>query len=109
MNRGAKIIFGWIAAFVLFGVVYKFVYQPWRDKKADELIAMPNVALGTERRFVVNTFLALGVCEDTMREVGATNFGFGRCMGPEVIGMRFTAFRKSREEPSQEIQRPRIA
>lgn len=57
------------------------------ERQADELIATPNVTLGTERRFVVSSFLALGVCEDLMRETGATNFGFGRCMGHEVISL----------------------
>ncbi len=54
------------------------------ERHADELIAQPNVTLQTDRRFVVNSFLALKVCKDFMKEVGATNFGFANCMGSDI-------------------------
>jgi len=53
-------------------------------RRAEELLATPNVTLKTQRRFVVNSFAALGVCEQLMAETGASNFGFGRCMGRPV-------------------------
>ncbi|MBN1422685.1 MAG: sugar isomerase [Planctomycetes bacterium] len=57
------------------------------EAEAAALLAEPGVTLETERRFVVNSFLALRVCEAYLRESGATNFGFGRCMGRPVIEM----------------------
>ena len=54
------------------------------ERQADELIAQPNVTLQTDRRFVVNSFLALRVCKDLMKEAGATNFGFANCMGSDI-------------------------
>jgi hypothetical protein len=57
------------------------------EQQADALLSQPNVKLQTERRFVVNTFCALEVCKQWMRETGATNFGFAHCMGNSVIGM----------------------
>ncbi|KPK43216.1 MAG: hypothetical protein AMJ65_06465 [Phycisphaerae bacterium SG8_4] len=56
-------------------------------RKADELLSAPNVTLETSRKFVVNSFLALGVCKELMGESGATNFGFANCMGRSVIEM----------------------
>ncbi len=52
-----------------------------------ELLAQPNVTLRTDRGFVVNSFLALNVCKQLMKESGATNFGFANCMGRSVIEM----------------------
>jgi hypothetical protein len=57
------------------------------QQRADALLSMPNVALQTERRFVTNSFLVLAVCEQLMAQTGASNFGFGRCMGRPVIEM----------------------
>ncbi|UCD51540.1 MAG: hypothetical protein JSW27_02695 [Phycisphaerales bacterium] len=57
------------------------------EQQAAALLATPNVTLKTKRRFVVNSYLALAVCEQLMAETGASNFGFGRCMGREVIEM----------------------
>jgi len=57
------------------------------QKQTDELLALPNVTLQTERKFVVNSFVALAVCKELMRESGATNFGFANCMGRSVIEM----------------------
>ena len=57
------------------------------EQQTDELLAMPNVTLQTDRKFVVNSFLALRVCKELMRESGATNFGFANCMGRSVIEM----------------------
>jgi len=57
------------------------------ERRAEELLATPNVTLKTERRFVINSLLALAVCEQLMARTGASNFGFGRCMGRPVIEM----------------------
>jgi hypothetical protein len=57
------------------------------ERQADGLLSTPNVILQTERRFVTNSCLALAVCEQLMAETGASNFGFGRCMGRPVIEM----------------------
>lgn len=57
------------------------------EQQADELLALPNVILQTDRKFVVNSFIALRVCKDLMKESGATNFGFANCMGRSVIEM----------------------
>lgn len=57
------------------------------EHQAAALLAAPNVTLKTQHRFVVNSYLALAVCEQLMAETGASNFGFGRCMGREVIEM----------------------
>jgi len=57
------------------------------EQRTDALLSTPNVILKTERRFVTNSFLALAVCEQLMTETGASNFGFGRCMGRPVIEM----------------------
>jgi L-fucose isomerase-like protein len=56
-------------------------------RRAEELLATPNVALQTDRRFVVNSCLALAVCEQLLAETGASNFGFAQCMGRPVIEM----------------------
>jgi hypothetical protein len=56
-------------------------------RQADELLSTPNVTLETDRKFVVNSFLALRVCKELMSESGATNFGFANCMGGSVIEM----------------------
>ncbi len=57
------------------------------ERRTDELLAQPNVVLRTERKFVVNSFLALGVCKQIMQQTKATNFGFAHCMGRSVIEM----------------------
>jgi len=57
------------------------------ERRAEELLQTPNVTLKTDRKFVVNSFLALGVVEQLLAETGASNFGFARCMGREVIEM----------------------
>jgi len=56
-------------------------------QQTDELLAQPSITLETDRRFVVNSFVALKVCKDLMTESGATNFGFANCMGRSVIEM----------------------
>jgi hypothetical protein len=50
-------------------------------RQADGLMGLSNVKLQTDRKFVVNTFLALRVFKDLMAETGATNIGVARCMG----------------------------
>ncbi len=57
------------------------------ERRAEELLKAPNVTLQTQRKFVVNSCLALGVCEQLLAETGASNFGFARCMGGQVIEM----------------------
>lgn len=51
------------------------------EDQAAALLAEPNVQLQTERRFVVNSFLALHVFKDLMQEAGASNVGVANCMG----------------------------
>ncbi len=53
----------------------------------DRFLAQPDLALRTDRRFVVNSFLAYRVCKELLKETGATNFGFDHCMGRGVIEM----------------------
>jgi len=57
------------------------------ERQTDELLALPTITLQTDRKFVVNSFLALRVCKEFMGESGATNFGFANCMGRSVIEM----------------------
>ena len=40
--------------------------------------------LKTERKFVVNSFLAWWVTKQLLQERGATNFGFANCMGGAI-------------------------
>jgi L-fucose isomerase-like protein len=54
--------------------------QQEAKRLAEELLAQPNVALETERRFVVNTFLVLNVIREVMKENNATNLGVANCM-----------------------------
>ena len=51
------------------------------QRQSDALLATPNVTLDTDRGFVLNTYLALKVIKDMMRERGATNVGVADCMG----------------------------
>jgi len=57
------------------------------ERSTEELLSQPAVTLQTDRKFVVNSFVALEVCKQLLRETGATNFGFARCMGRPVIEM----------------------
>lgn len=57
------------------------------ERQVADFLARPNVALATERRFVVNSFVALHVCRELLQEKHAFNFGFDHCMGGDVIGM----------------------
>ena len=56
------------------------------QRQAEELLAQPNVTLQTDKRFVVNSFLALRVFKEIMGEAGATNLGVANCMG-SLIGL----------------------
>jgi len=51
------------------------------ERQTAQLLAQRNVTLATERRFVVNSYVALKVFQDLMRETGATNVGVAHCMG----------------------------
>ncbi|MGE5293969.1 MAG: sugar isomerase [Solirubrobacterales bacterium] len=57
------------------------------ERRTEELLKTPNVTLQTDRKFVLNSFVALGAVEQLLAETGASNFGFARCMGREVIEM----------------------
>ena len=57
------------------------------ERQTEALLAEPGVTLVTDRKFVFNSFLALQVVNQVMQETGATNFGFGGCMGRAVIEM----------------------
>ena len=57
------------------------------DEQTAALLAMPNVKLATERKFVFNAHMALHVVRLFLRESGATNFGFSKCMGHDQIAM----------------------
>lgn len=56
------------------------------QRQADQLLAQPNVTLQTDKKFVINSFLALKVFKDIMQELGATNLGVAHCMGG-LIGL----------------------
>ena len=51
------------------------------ERRAADLLAEPGVTLATERKFVVNTFLALGVFKKLMKEHNCSNVGVANCMG----------------------------
>lgn len=57
------------------------------QREVDQFLAQPNLALQTDRKFVVNSFLAYRVCKELLKETGATNFGFDHCMGRDIIEM----------------------
>lgn len=57
------------------------------ERQTKALLAQPNVTLATERKFVFNSFMALWVAKQLMKETGATNFGFAYCMKRKVIEM----------------------
>jgi L-fucose isomerase-like protein len=50
-------------------------------RQADDLVSEPGVTLKTDKKSVVNSFLALRVFKDLMREAGAANLGVAHCMG----------------------------
>jgi len=57
------------------------------EAQTASLVSRPDVKLETERQFVFNSYLALHVCRQLLRETGAANFGFSRCMGHTQIAM----------------------
>ncbi|MHC4124235.1 MAG: sugar isomerase [Planctomycetota bacterium] len=57
------------------------------ERQTNELISRPNIKLNTDRKFVINSFLALRVCKELMKETGATNLGFDKCMAKPIIEM----------------------
>jgi hypothetical protein len=59
----------------------------YAERQTTDLLAQPNVRLLTERKSVFHSFMALGVVKELLKETGATNFGFGPCMGRPVIGL----------------------
>lgn len=57
------------------------------ERQTEAFLNRPHVTLKTERKFVVNSFLALDICKELLKEKEAFNFGFDHCMGSDVIGM----------------------
>ena len=57
------------------------------EEQIAALLSLPNVKLETDRKFVFNSYLALHVCRQLLKETGASNFGFARCMGHNQIAM----------------------
>jgi len=51
------------------------------ERRTAALLAEPGVTLSTERKFVVNTFLALAVFKELMQEHNCSNVGVANCMG----------------------------
>ena len=51
------------------------------------LLKLPNIKLETEQKFVFNSYMALHVCRELLKETGASNFGFAQCMGRGQIAM----------------------
>lgn len=51
------------------------------------LLGLSNVKLQTSRKSVANSYLALHVCRQLLKETGASNFGFARCMGHQQMAM----------------------
>lgn len=56
------------------------------ERQAAAFLSQPGVTLATERRFVVNSFLALRVFREIMADAGAGNLGVANCMG-SLIGL----------------------
>ena len=54
------------------------------ERQANRFAAQPGVTMQTDPRFLVNTFLALKVVRDILRETGGTNIGVAHCMGPLI-------------------------
>jgi hypothetical protein len=50
------------------------------ERQVDAFLAQPNLTLQTEKRFLVNSFLALNAFKDVMNAAGATNIGVADCM-----------------------------
>lgn len=57
------------------------------EARTAALLTMPNVKLTTQRKFVFNSHMALHVVRQYLRETGASNFGFSRCMAHGQIKM----------------------
>ncbi len=57
------------------------------EEQTAALLSLPNVKLQTDRKFVFNSYMALHVCRQLLRETGCSNFGFSQCMGHEQIAM----------------------
>ena len=57
------------------------------EQQTAALLNRPTVKLETDRKSVFNSVLALHVCRQLLRETGASNFGFARCMSHAQIRM----------------------
>lgn len=51
------------------------------ERRTDDFLAQKWVSLHTDRKFVVNSFLAAKVFKEIMAEMGATSLGVAGCMG----------------------------
>jgi hypothetical protein len=54
------------------------------EEQTAALLKSPNVKLATDRKFVLNSYMALHVCRQLLKETGASNFGFAHCMGKQI-------------------------
>ncbi len=69
--------------------VARRIKQGWADtglvseikRQTEEFLSQKNLTLETEKKFVVNTFMAARVFKEIMGETGATCLGVGECMG----------------------------
>jgi hypothetical protein len=57
------------------------------EQQTATLLSRPNLKLETNREFVFNSVLALHVCRQLLKETGASNFGFAKCMSHAHISM----------------------
>jgi L-fucose isomerase-like protein len=57
------------------------------EERTAALVKLPNVKLETDRKSVFNSYMALHVCRELLKETGASNFGFAQCMGRDQMAM----------------------
>jgi len=57
------------------------------EEQTAALLKLPNIKLETDRKFVLNSHMAMHVCRELLKETGASNFGFAQCMGHGQIAM----------------------
>lgn len=57
------------------------------EAETDRFLSIPQISLQTERKFVVNSFMAWRLCRTLLEEEQAFNFGFDHCMGHDIIAM----------------------
>ncbi|HOB97834.1 MAG TPA: twin-arginine translocation signal domain-containing protein [Verrucomicrobiota bacterium] len=57
------------------------------EEQTAALLKLPNIKLETDRKSVFNSYMAMHVCRELLKETGASNFGFAHCMGRGQITM----------------------